>query len=409
MPRTLAAEADNSVAVTLRGRHHRWMIKPVAIVLLLALVGCSSDNGSSSPPPVQQKAPDPGTTPLDSAKATTLQAVLAKVVSQYAATPDSESATRGITAAVVTDQWTWSGAAGKDAVGTALQPKTSMAVASITKTFVSAEGLLLAKAQKIDLDKPLSTYVKHKLTANNATVRQHLSMTSGVPNFLPDDYTNLDKAISAAPAKHWTSEQVLTYDTAEPGQPNSPYNYSNPSYILLGMLIEKITAQPLQTVLRRDLATPAGLERAAFQDVEKPQPPVAKDRTGSSCGAAFDGYIPCRAIASLSAANAGLAADAPTVARWGYQLYGDRVIPAELVDQMTAGDGQYGLGTMRYSEQFGLGDAFGHRGDAPGYSSLMVAIPDHHVAVAVLVANGNKNVELIAQDLVTAIQPLLGH
>ena len=39
----------------------------------------------------------------------------------------------------------------------------------------------------------------------------------------------------------------------------------------------------------------------------------------------------------------------------------------------------------------------------------MVAIPDHHVALAVLVANGNKNVELIAQNLVTAIQPLLGH
>jgi CubicO group peptidase (beta-lactamase class C family) len=331
------------------------------------------------------------------------------VVSQYAATPDSESASRGITAAVVTDKWIWSSAAGKDAIGTPLQPTTSMAVASITKTFVASEVLLLAKAKKIDLDKPLSTYVKHKLTANNATTRQHLSMTSGVPNFLPDDYAKLDKAIAAAPAKHWTSEQVLTYDTAEPGEPGSPYNYSNPSYVLLGMLIEKITGQPLQTVLRRDLATPAGLERAAFQDAEKPQPPVTKDRTGSSCGAAFDGYIPCRAIASLSAANAGLAADAPTIARWGYQLYGDRVVPAEIVDQMTAGDGQYGLGTMRYSEQFGLGDAFGHRGDAPGYTALMVAIPDHHVAVAVLVANGNKNVELIAQDLVTAIQPLLGH
>jgi D-alanyl-D-alanine carboxypeptidase len=390
------------------------MIKPravVAIVVLLALVGCSSDKGSSSSPsttPAQQKAPDPGTTPLDPAKATMLQAVLAKVVGQYAATPDSESASRGIAAAVVTDQWTWSGAAGKDAIGTPVQPNTSMAVASITKTFVAAEVLLLAKAKKIDLDKPLSTYVKHKLTANNATVRQHLSMTSGVPNFLPDDYAKLDKAIAAAPAKHWTSEQVLTYDTAEPGQAGSPYNYSNPSFVLLGMLIEKITGQPLQSVLRRDLATPAGLERAAFQDAEKPQPPVTKDRTGSSCGAAFDGYIPCRAIASLSAANAGLAADAPTVARWGYQLYGDRVVPADIVDQMTAGDGQYGLGTMRYSEQFGLGDAFGHRGDAPGYSSLMVAIPDHHVALAVLVANGNKNVELIAQDLVTAIQPLLG-
>jgi D-alanyl-D-alanine carboxypeptidase len=70
---------------------------------------------------------------------------------------------------------------------------------------------------------------------------------------------------------------------------------------------------------------------------------------------------------------------------------------------------QYGLGTMLYSRQFGLGDAVGHRGDIPGYTSLMVAIPDRHVALAVIVANSNKNVELIAQDLVAAVQPLLGH
>jgi D-alanyl-D-alanine carboxypeptidase len=383
-------------------------------VLLVALVlaACSSNDAgkppATTPAQQQKKLPDPATTPLDPARAATLQAVLTKVVDQYASIPDSESASRGITAAVVSDQWSWSGAAGKDAAGITLRPTTSMAVASITKTFVASEVLLLAQARKIDLDAPLSTYVKHKLTANNATVRQHLSMTSGVPNYLPDDYAKLDKAIAAAPGKHWTSEQVLSYDTAQPSQPNSPYNYSNPSFVLLGMLIEKVTGQPLATVLRRDLANPAGLERAAFQDAEKPQPPVAEDRN-PVCGQAVDGFLPCRAIASLSSANAGLAADAPTVARWGYQLYGDRVIPAELVDQLTAGDGEYGLGTMLFSQQFGLGVAFGHRGDMPDYTSLLVAIPEHHFAVSVLLADGNKNVDSVASDLITAIQPLLTH
>jgi D-alanyl-D-alanine carboxypeptidase len=388
-------------------------MKKVGVVLLaLALVGCSSngDSGSSAPTTTQaqQKLPDPATTPLDPAKAATLQAVLTKVVSQYAAIPEAESAARGITAAVVSDQWIWSGAAGKDAAGTALRPTTSMAVASITKTFVAAEVLLLAQAKKIDLDAPLSTYVQHKLTANNATVRQHLSMTSGVPNYLPEDYTNMDKATAAAPGKHWTSEQVLSYDTADPSQANSPYNYSNPSFVLLGMLIEKVTGQPLATVLRRDLASPAGLERAAFQDGEKPQPPVAEDRN-PVCGKAVDGFVPCRAVASQDAANGGLAADAPTVARWGYQLYGDRVVPAELVDQMTAGNGEYGLGTMLFSQRFGLGTGFGHLGAMPDYTSVLVAIPEHHLAVSILLADGNKNVEPVVTDLITAIQPLLGH
>jgi D-alanyl-D-alanine carboxypeptidase len=374
----------------------------VAVLLVLGLVGCSSGGGEPiGTTPAAQSFPDPGTGTLDRAKATVLQDVLAKVVSM----PDIESGARGVTAAVVTDQWSWSGAAGVDARGTKLVPTSSMAVASITKTFVASEIMLLAKAKKVDLDAPLSTYVKHKLTANNATVRQHLSMTSGVPNYLPEDYGRMDKAIAAAPGKHWTPEQALSYDTAPIGAPNSPYNYSNPSYVLLGLLVEKVTGQPLTTVLRRDLATPAGLQHAAFQDAEKPQPPAVTD-ANPACGKP-DGYLPCRAIASLSAANAGLAADAPTVARWGYELYGGRVLPTELVADMTSGRGEYGLGTMLFSQQFGSDPAYGHRGDMPDHSSLLIVIPAKKLSIALLLADGNKHVDTTMSQLVSALQPLL--
>jgi D-alanyl-D-alanine carboxypeptidase len=374
----------------------------VAVLLVLGLVGCSSGGGEPiGTTPAAQSFPDPGTGTLDRAKATVLQDVLAKVVSM----PDIESGARGVTAAVVTDQWSWSGAAGVDARGTKLVPTSSMAVANITKTFVASEIMLLAKAKKVDLDAPLSTYVKHKLTANNATVRQHLSMTSGVPNYLPEDYGRMDKAIAAAPGKHWTPEQALSYDTAPIGAPNSPYNYSNPSYVLLGLLVEKVTGQPLTTVLRRDLATPAGLQHAAFQDAEKPQPPAVTD-ANPACGKP-DGYLPCRAIASLSAANAGLAADAPTVARWGYELYGGRVLPTELVADMTSGRGEYGLGTMLFSQQFGSDPAYGHRGDMPDHSSLLIVIPAKKLSIALLLADGNKHVDTTMSQLVSALQPLL--
>jgi len=160
-----------------------------------------------------------------------------------------------------------------------------MGVASITKTFVAAEVMLLAKAKKVDLDAPISTYVQNKLTANKATVRQHLSMTSGVQDYQPGDYARMDKVIEAAPAKHWTPAQALAYGTGPVGEPNSPYSYSNPSYVLLGLLIEKVTGRPLATVLRRDLATPAGLRHAAFQDGEgggpdSTPPRISLDSTG---------------------------------------------------------------------------------------------------------------------------------
>ncbi|MFK4085824.1 serine hydrolase domain-containing protein [Kribbella sp. NPDC020789] len=353
-------------------------------VLLVALTGCGAEDDGAG---VSREAQ--------------LQAALDQIVADQAL----ESGARGVTAAVITDQWTWSGAAGKDAAGTPLQPATAMGVASITKTFVAAEVMLLVKAGKVDLEAPISAYVTNKLTSNGATVRQHLAMTSGVPNYLPDDYARLDKVIKPAPSKHWTAEQALAYDSAPIGKPGT-YSYSNPSYILLGLLIEKVTGQPLATVLRRDLALPAGLQHAAFQDGEKPQPPVAQD-TNPVCGPP-DGYLPCRAIASLSAANAGLVADAPTIARWGQQLYLGQVIPGELVEQMTRGDGQYGLGTMLFSQQFPLGPSYGHRGEMPDHDSLLLVFPERRLAVALILAEGNKQVDATMTRFLTALQPLLG-
>src|ERR1700704_3901085 len=91
--------------------HYRGVAKPgvrsAIVLLLLGLVGCSSGGNGAAPSttPVEQKLPDPATTRLDQSKAAALQAVLTKVVSQYAATPEAESASRGITAAVVSDKW----------------------------------------------------------------------------------------------------------------------------------------------------------------------------------------------------------------------------------------------------------------------------------------------------------------
>lgn len=80
-------------------------------LLVLTLVGCSGGSPATSTPATAAIFLDPATTPLDQAKAKALQDVLAKIV----ATPDLESGSRGVTATVVTDRWTWSGAAGKDA------------------------------------------------------------------------------------------------------------------------------------------------------------------------------------------------------------------------------------------------------------------------------------------------------
>lgn len=391
-------------------------VRAVAIAVVLASAGCtelaSKPTESESPvtvgtatvtPTTAKNLPEPGTAALARAKAATLQHVLDRVVAENSA--GIESGARGITAAVLTDQWTWTGVAGADGTGRRLQNNTTMAIASITKTFVAAEVLRLAGAGTVELDKPLSMYVKHKLTANGATVRQHLAMRAGLPDFLPGDYQALEKEFAEAPSRHWTPAQVLAHHSAALGGPGSPFAYSNPSYLLLGMLVENVTQQPLAAVLRRDLVTPARLARVAVQDGERPPPPVANTRI-PFCPGRPDGYLPCRAVASATMAAGGMAADAASVARWGYQLYGGRVVPPAIVTAMTGGDSEYGLGTMRFSLLLGLGEAYGHIGMAPGYTTMLAVVPQKRLAAAILLADSHRNANTVMSRLFQAIQEI---
>jgi D-alanyl-D-alanine carboxypeptidase len=111
----------------------------------------------------------------------------------------------------------------------------------------------------------------------------------------------------------------------------------------------------------------------------------------------------------------GPRSDALSVARWGYDLYGARVLPDEDVEAMTTpvGPGQvadgyrYGLGTMLFSQTLGLGDTFGHIGHAPGAQSILTVVPGRHIAVAVIVADDDKTVTGPMQDLFAALNARL--
>jgi D-alanyl-D-alanine carboxypeptidase len=83
-----------------------------------------------------------------------------------------------------------------------------------------------------------------------------------------------------------------------------------------------------------------------------------------------------------------MAADAPSLARWGYLLYGGRIIDGHLVETMTteatvAVDvGSYGFGTM-IAVMEGV-TIVGHLGDGIQYSSILLVWPSTRTAVVVL-------------------------
>lgn len=355
----------------------RWLAAAPMALVVLVVAGCAgpaSSSGTSTTVTPLMEAPSEEALPESTV------AALDGLLEQWVADGNGT----GVTAAVVSPAGTWSGAAGVDAAGVPLEPESAMSIASITKTFTAAEVLHLADEGLVDLDAPVSDYVTLPFDAQGATVREVLSMRSGFPD-VPDVL-----AADSDLGRSWTTDEVLALIEPDPGrlgQRGGSVNYNNLNYVVLGALIEEVTGDPFAAVLRRDVIEPVGLARVWVQDAEAPQPPLAvgeNSRLNPFVDPAGP-YLPSRAIASASGGAGGIAADAPSIARWGYLLYGGYVIDSEFVEQMTTGQDGYGLGAM-------LGEAdgaqiVGHRGNMESYHGILLVWPDSQTSVAVLVPN----------------------
>lgn len=354
----------------------------VLAVAILALAACAT-----APQRVSQTTPatsgwptwsTPTTQALPEATGEALQAAL----TTYLATQDAP----GATAAVVAPEGVWGGASGVDGVGTPLEPRSALAIASITKTFVAAEVLLLSSRGQIDLDDPVDDHVELPFQTGGATIREVMGMQSGFP---PDPANVLDQVLVDLD-REWTDDDVLdlVVEGAHQGSRGGEPSYNNLNFLALGALVEQVTGDPLAAVLRRDLLDPAGLERVWVQTDEQPTPPlaIAADRPSSTIVDTDGPYLPSRALASAAGAAGGMAADAPSLARWGHLLYGGSVIDAGLVQQMAAPEDDrdwYGLGTVLLVTD-GV-TVVGHDGDLTVYHGVLAVWPATATSVAVLV------------------------
>ncbi len=392
-------------------RHHGLLgISGLAVlVVAMSLGGCggsggsgtgasvSSTTSSAAVPTSSPSWPEPANAALAKKVTDRLQAQLASYI--------AEKQLVGVSAAVVTRDGSWAGAAGVDGAKAAVRADSAMAIASTTKTFVGAELLLLSREGKVKLDAPVTDYVTLPFDAKGATIRQLATMTAGFPGL--SDESVIRPKVAADLSKMWTCADLLAL--VEPSTPRigtlgGAAAYNGLNYHVLGMVIEKVTGQPLASVLRSDLLAAAGLDRIwtqAGQKPEAPQPPLAMpvDDPQYPVVDAKGGLLPSNAAASSACGGADMAADAPSLARWGYLLYGGHIIDNSLVKVMTTGNpkggdpnyGNYGFGTMIAEDS--EGPMWGHAGNYNQYTSIVLVWPKTSTAVSVLVpmSGGSEN------------------
>jgi CubicO group peptidase (beta-lactamase class C family) len=133
-------------------------------------------------------------------------------------------------------------------------------IGSITKEFTAAVVLRLRTQRKLTLEDPLSRFYPDFPKGDSITIKHLLTHTSGIP-----DYTHRPdfEAISVIPTNEASLLERLKQQPLE-FSPGEKFKYSNSGYALLGYIIEKVTHEPYEKVVREMLLQPLKMEATGF-------------------------------------------------------------------------------------------------------------------------------------------------
>ena len=211
------------------------------LVTMLALACCSCGNGTGA------KSLDPAT----------VEKIDAAVARRWKST-DSPGALVGV--------WTGSGTTLVKAYGLArTDPERAMRAGidfragSVTKTFTGNLALQLVDQGRLSLEDPVSKYVEGVPDGERITVRMLLNHSSGLFNYGAD--MALNETITADPHKVWTPAELVAAAVSNPPYfpPGEGCAYSNTNYVLLGMIVEKVTGRGFEDELAAGITGPLGL------------------------------------------------------------------------------------------------------------------------------------------------------
>src|SRR4051812_19515286 len=135
-----------------------------------------------------------------------------------------------------------------------MRPDSHFRIGSVTKSFVTTLVLRLAQDGRLSLDDPVSRYVAGVPNGDAITLRQLANMTSG----LADVFANQQFSIDYLTGETFAPARLVELGLEVPPvfAPGTGWSYSNTNTDLLGLVIERVTGQPLAAALRRSVFRP---------------------------------------------------------------------------------------------------------------------------------------------------------
>jgi D-alanyl-D-alanine carboxypeptidase len=275
-------------------------------------------------------------------------------------------------------------------------PGTRYAVGSISKQFTVAALLLAQEEGKVSLDDKVSKYYPHLTRANEITIRELLSHTSGYEDYAPQDYMipEWTKPIDSGTILDRWAKKPLNFD------PGTRWQYSNTNYVVAGKIFEKTTGQSLVPFLRERIFQPLGMTSAS--DCEDHSRDDATAYTRYALGPPRP--VPREANGWYFAAGE-LCMTPSDLARWDVAFLQKRILSAKSYDEFTRETKLKDGKPTHYALGLGVGDLHGtpmisHSGEVSGFLAINRVFPAKDVAVIVLSNQDGVNlIGPLSQDI----------
>jgi len=281
--------------------------------------------------------------------------------------------------------------------------KTRFRLGSMNKMFTAVATLQLVQSGKLDLKAPFGNYLTdypNKDVASKVTIEQLLSHTGGTGDIFGPDFDKNRLELKTL------QDYVKLYGTRAPEfAPGSRWQYSNYGFLLLGVIIEKVSGQSYYDYVRDHIFKPAGMTATASE----PEDQVVPDRsvgytrfTGGNLQPNTD-TLPYRGTSA-----GGGYSTVEDLLKFATALQTNKLLNAQHTEMLTTGKVDTPGGKYAYGFQEAMVNGvrcFGHGGGAPGMNGELKICPGPGYVIALL-ANMDPPAASRVADFITNRLPV---
>jgi len=275
-------------------------------------------------------------------------------------------------------------------------PETISCLASVSKQFTAMTIMILGEQNKLRYDDLLSKYIP-ELTkyADGVTIRNLLTHTSGIPDVgdLGIDHPGL------------TNNEVLRALIKQESlvfKPGTKYQYSNTGYVLLAIIVERVTKKSFNDYLAEKILLPLKMSKTFLYD-------GSQSRSGDVAGG-YNQFGLKDDFNSLETGDGGMFSTVDDLLKWDRALYSERLVKQSTLDtaftpaKVIEGTTTYGFGWNITGT--GENRMVWHTGNTAGFRAFIERVLKDRIAIIMLTNKGNSKRMEISNAILNILKGL---